>query len=523
MKVHQNLLETHFNPSRFDNSGMELDSIQQSPPPFMSPVDSPVHRPSTPQQYNIPPDTTLSLDALVESEKRVKNRLWREGRASLGQTNVPARPRDGSHVDKKIEATLPKVEPFTAARSRKASQYMRLFKENDAAEEGKKRERRPPEKAHQPIPEEGAARPESVNNRRPGLSRSSSIIQSPQQHPMESYFDATPGPENEAKMVQSPEPLAEASRNHEIPLRLLEEIRNYHNLTPGADRGSSFSRSLPTAAAEKLLGHTVNGRASQVRESTDYFQPAQDQSGDRSPGSEEDESEREQISSALYFPHRGLNSSEPIPQEEVIRKTEIEKIRERKSFSAGQVHKSRVAEETVKSPQEIEISLQSQDTSQYLHGDIPKAVSASEDETKPLTTTTVEATTSAESENESLAESSLSLPDEDSSATDDLGSTPTATTRKKKNIAAPIPHPPAPLGAVELKPFDHQVGGHTTVYRFSRRAVCKQLNNRENEFYETVERHHAELLEFLPRYDISFIQLSNCSEAETSAKISPPF
>jgi hypothetical protein len=30
--------------------------------------------------------------------------------------------------------------------------------------------------------------------------------------------------------------------------------------------------------------------------------------------------------------------------------------------------------------------------------------------------------------------------------------------------------------------------------------VCKQLNNRENEFYERIERRHPEMLMFLPRY-----------------------
>lgn len=57
-----------------------------------------------------------------------------------------------------------------------------------------------------------------------------------------------------------------------------------------------------------------------------------------------------------------------------------------------------------------------------------------------------------------------------------------------------------PLEAIELIPYKHQVGGHTTLWRFSRRAVCKQLNNRENEFYETIEKYHRELLPFLPRY-----------------------
>lgn len=60
--------------------------------------------------------------------------------------------------------------------------------------------------------------------------------------------------------------------------------------------------------------------------------------------------------------------------------------------------------------------------------------------------------------------------------------------------------PSQPLDAIELVPYRHQVGGHTTLWRFSKRAVCKQLNNRENEFYEQIEKHHRDLLPFLPRY-----------------------
>lgn len=59
--------------------------------------------------------------------------------------------------------------------------------------------------------------------------------------------------------------------------------------------------------------------------------------------------------------------------------------------------------------------------------------------------------------------------------------------------------PKEPLEAIELIPYKHQVGGHTTIWRFSKRAVCKQLNNRENEFYEKIERYHRDLLPFLPR------------------------
>ncbi|KAL8365626.1 hypothetical protein RB595_004442 [Gaeumannomyces hyphopodioides] len=61
--------------------------------------------------------------------------------------------------------------------------------------------------------------------------------------------------------------------------------------------------------------------------------------------------------------------------------------------------------------------------------------------------------------------------------------------------------PPEPtLEAIELIPYKHQVGGHTTLWRFSKRAVCKQLNNRENEFYERIEHDVGDLLAFLPRY-----------------------
>lgn len=55
-------------------------------------------------------------------------------------------------------------------------------------------------------------------------------------------------------------------------------------------------------------------------------------------------------------------------------------------------------------------------------------------------------------------------------------------------------------GVVSLKPFKHQVGGHNPIFRFSERAVCKPLANHENEFYETIELRHPELLPFMPKY-----------------------
>ena len=472
----------------------------------MSPVDSPIHRPTTPPSIG---HHAASLDdTLAENEdagERIRNRMWRTGKTEAylhhGGHGGHVQIRDG-HVENKIEAALPKTEAPAAARSRKASHYLRVFKENDAAEEQKKREgrtkeRRQADRVLQSLHEEHAARSSTsaLTEQLQKASRPGSAVQSPNIEPTHSYFDVTP------KSAPREGSAGRADHVHEFPARLLEEIRNFHNLTPGAERGSSFSRSLPTAAAEKLRAHALKARpTSTLHESPDYFRALQADSPEHSPGSDEDESEREQISSALYFPHRQLKSPGEAPKEEEARKAKSEAIRRLSSVSAGKGTNGWGKEEPVKTRQEVEISLQSQDTNQCLHGDIQATNSIPQDDSKSLASATTDATTSAESEYESLAESSYSLNDDESSATDDLGTTPTATPRKheKKSIASA--QPPAPLGAVELKPYDHQVGGHTTVYRFSRRAVCKQLNNRENEFYETVERQHPELLEFLPRY-----------------------
>jgi inositol-hexakisphosphate kinase len=53
---------------------------------------------------------------------------------------------------------------------------------------------------------------------------------------------------------------------------------------------------------------------------------------------------------------------------------------------------------------------------------------------------------------------------------------------------------------VQLQPFNNQVGGHNAIFQFSKRAVCKPLVSRENQFYEAVEREHPTLLSFIPQY-----------------------
>ncbi|PWN53605.1 hypothetical protein IE53DRAFT_140724 [Violaceomyces palustris] len=58
----------------------------------------------------------------------------------------------------------------------------------------------------------------------------------------------------------------------------------------------------------------------------------------------------------------------------------------------------------------------------------------------------------------------------------------------------------APPAVVQLQPYTNQVGGHNAFFRFSKRAVCKPLVSRENQFYEAIERDHPSLLAFIPQY-----------------------
>ncbi|KLT40063.1 SAICAR synthase-like protein, partial [Cutaneotrichosporon oleaginosum] len=54
--------------------------------------------------------------------------------------------------------------------------------------------------------------------------------------------------------------------------------------------------------------------------------------------------------------------------------------------------------------------------------------------------------------------------------------------------------------AVPLEPYGHKVGGHSSIYQFTRAAICKPLVGRENVFYEDMERLAPGLLPFVPRY-----------------------
>jgi len=205
----------------------------------------------------------------------------------------------------------------------------------------------------------------------------------------------------------------------------------------------------------------------------------------------------------MYFPHRQVAREAATEEEEFIQ--EIVNRDHTHEKPPSRPKEQRQKDDQVQASDEVEISLHARDDDHYLHSDLHGDLKAASYPSEDQELTKVRPTdyTAALSESESENESARSQYGYDSSTTDDLSATPTAKAKideaKEPKKSEQPSRPPAPIGAVELKPYNHQVGGHSTVYRFSRRAVCKQLNNRENEFYETVERRHAELLDFLPR------------------------
>ena len=458
-------------------------------------------------------------------------------------------------VEKRIEATLAEAEPAANARSRKSSHILGLFKENTASKEIRRGQDKSKSNAE-------IFRDDLVVERS-GLDRNNTSHKG---------FDGHPSPnlENDAERAligssapgctQNPDvaggivsvcPIGKTSRKSSIgaatsrpssnisghiqngsssavfkltllqadsssehgdltqsstPPRLLEhqhtlasiarrKSRPLQNITTSAD--TCEEDNAPVCDECKILASTLNdSNASDLaeREITERL--------------EEYDEESEQISSALYFPHQG-------PSPDTLEDVNVENIGhfEDSPDDAEPPESAALSTQSLDSgngSENVDITLQSRNSSRYLHGDLHNSWIPPK---QPPFTTRIETgiSSASESEYESFDDSARSAAGEYSSLTDEAETTPNATpipnplpkARARKSRRAPT----APIGAVELKPYSHQVGGHTTVFRFSKRAICKQLSNRENEFYEVVEREHPELLKFLPRYDFAIFSL----------------
>lgn len=549
-----------------------MDRVKSVPnlPPFLDPIPTVETPPSTSRHKIVTSPMPGEAQKDTDWRESRDERLYRrEQSTSVAEERSSSR-NDKGYVEKKIEATLANAEPAQNARSRKTSHYLGLFKENTPSQEHRRRGESSAEKpskekaseledqarlhdaevrtarAHQdhqgPIRQDGklisdASRADGLGrteqrltlNHENDMHQQASDIVSPQpsytKHMVDISNKPTTDDEESAQRSITRDDgtvlVAGHEAAHTFPLRLLEEIRNHHNLTPGGARGTSFSRSIRTISAERAQLSSSNnlpepGYGHGSESTGDDERP---QSQETRDNEDEDESDKEQISSALYFPHQ-TPSLDAIERVDSGESTRIDSNRHHSLSSGSDVEllKYHKTEHPKCASNEVDIDLQSSDEHRYLHGDLQQPLlPAPSSGNQPYAILSEVGPSASNSDYESLDETAYSSREDEQNLTDDADTTPTATpianaplTQLKSRRTRESP--PAPLGAVELKPYNHQVGGHTTVFRFSRRAVCKQLSNRENEFYETIERKHPELLRFLPRYAWLFQNLSEASK-----------
>ena len=435
-----------------------------------------------------PPVTSLGRDGPNVNPDGASYTTPAESSRGIPLERSSSRGRRG-RVDSSIEANLANAEPASNVRSRKSSHYLGLFKENTTSPERKRWEDR--DRQHDEISESNDRvmdqRRLSVPAGEDGLLRKSISLPSLGEGPtLEPPSSTEPPREIEEDSFPRRPPV--------LPRRLLEEIRNFH-LTPGGGRGSSFSQSIPTQYAERA--HDYFQSEAHVDRFPDSLGSLE--GDERRDSTQFEYEENEQISSAVYFPHERVAVPEGVDDQQPL-VADSHSVQPVSLSTADQGHELMlIPQERRASPEQevshVDISFRSKNESKILHGDLPDLRSPTEGiPEKPLSTIS-EYSYDSGSELPSADESVRSV--DDSSLTEEV--TPTATPIQRSR-ALSRRKPPGPLGAVELKPYRHQVGGHTTVFRFSRRAVCKQLNNRENEFYERIERRHPDMLMFLPRY-----------------------
>ena len=493
-------------------------------------------------------DAREDLGSILESSqaRREHESAMRE---TLGQTGGKERSssRGRSRVEKSIEATLPNREPGKNVRTRKASHLMGIFKET-ASSEIRKRDTH--SKSATTRHDEGPGRMLSLADTGVSQLRSQSILSTPSTsfveeplplstntkgsaRPTSAHFGdlsiqtghndsvALPDTANSCPSTPISPSKSNAEQNSEhdpyfrkrdqikrsmsgtrpvIPAKLLEEIRKQHNLSPIGGSSTTFYQSLPSSV-------DVSDPAK-----TKSMQDVPTENAEHQDNEDEDE---EHISSAVYFPHPGP-SDEDIEQFTSPDEDQKQEPLTPLLASATPTLKAelkRTLSDTVL-PEHIDISVKSKHEKRVFHGDYRPTEELHGDETdvqrkppRPISEIVVDSPSSA-------SESEISSCDEFGDLSQAEGgevtptSTPTPQTllqRRKRRIKTM-----APKGAVVLEPYSHQVGGHSTLFRFSRRAICKKLNNRENEFYERIEQRHPDMLQFLPRLvTIIFLLWSN--------------
>jgi hypothetical protein len=488
---------------------------------------------------------------------RAEYRSWRDGLFGLGMGKAwsigdeSMNQESDGQVEKSITEALAGAE--RNSRSRKSSHSVRLFKEGLPEDKSKKREGREGNRHKEGLSEDKSKKREGREGNRhkerspalksPSLegffepskthieggfsSGAQSFASLPAEGSGDSHFEpptieATRGAANNAqkhglgldKLSKSStgrrhDPIlkdgqARPERPNILPAQLLDDLRKRHNLTPAAAKGSSFSKSIPLTNSERQTRDEVDI----IVDETDFEHPLPREQSITESLQSDDESGEEKISSALFVPHQSSRESrESLDQTSPRRESFASALSELRESSTERSEPEQWLVKHEVAPREDEKKIAGQASPAKPSPEIagPRSRTASGYFSQASTIEnwahgpTSEAGYSTKGDESSLSQN------------EDLEITPTDKRAKKymsknhERLKDIQQTPKAPLEAIELIPYKHQVGGHTTMWRFSKRAVCKQLNNRENEFYETIEHFHPVLLKFMPRYVLSFI------------------
>ena len=423
-------------------------------------------------------------------------------------------------AEQQIEATLGNKEPLANARSRKASHYLGIFKPNATLQDLKKAKEKTQEGIETSQPSEASESKgnESLKSTTPllpvaadnfGKANTNDQVQASNDLPKTLITRTNLEREPEAiGLSQIREPSEKESiewrsgrsSKGTLPLRLLEEIRNHHSGLSNSNRGD---RKVPAKEASRQnIESEISGLASlnNAANKTHFQQddnPSNGKPEDEEGDEEEYESDKEHISSATYYPHQApspdaLGATGHRVLESTSADTEI-----LAPLVPQTLRLDVTGDEVIPESGTLALTLQSKDKVHYIQQEYQRPLSQSDHGEVPKSNWSTASSTS-DTDYESHDDSYRSERGYES-MTDAGNLTPTATPKPQDYQARPHSHR-APLGAVELKPYKHQVGGHTKVFSFSKQAICKQLNNRENEFYEVIERRNPELLKFMPRY-----------------------
>ncbi|KIW94117.1 uncharacterized protein Z519_05433 [Cladophialophora bantiana CBS 173.52] len=382
--------------------------------------------------------------------------------------------RGRAHVDKSIEATVKNPEVGGTARSRKASHMMGIFDPRTGSES-------PGLTIRDQLGHVSSAREPSKSSSRPtSPATQDTKFTWSARRPSREFMDATVAASQDATRPGS-----------------LRGSKATSPLRPDLD---PYFRQQDLAQKPDVNGRFLDdGKEAYETTAHDATPPEKFPGGDR----EEDHhpSEEEHISAAVYYPHPGPSPEEierfispgevaspnlnnnrqlPRPADEIVLSTDTK------------------TNEALGGTEHIDISVVSQNEKRMFHGNYrPLDEVAGECQVPALSPLEESPTTAIVSTSESEIESGDDISRQ--SQTDDMSTTPTQRSTLSRRPTE-VQGPPRTKGKVVLEPYKHQVGGHSTIFRFSRRAVCKQLNNRENEFYERIEQRHPDMLKFLPRY-----------------------